>query len=102
MAIRGVCGGLTADLDDARLQVLVHQVDRGAPMKSLIFVAAMVLTGCVNAGVSQRNDVKSTTANDYNRDASECERQAALASAGSKAQAFANCMRARNRTPNRQ
>ena len=71
-------------------------------MKILVLAAAMVLTACMNPGLAQRNDVKSTTTNSYDRDASECEREADLSSAGSKAQAFVNCMRARNRTPNRQ
>ncbi len=71
-------------------------------MKVLIFAAAMLLAACVNPRLSQRNDMKSTSTNDYDRDASECEREAALSSAGSKAQAFASCMRAKNRTPTRQ
>ena len=71
-------------------------------MKILILAAAMLLAACVNPRPSQRNDIRSTSRNDFDRDASECEREAALSSAGSKAQAFASCMRARNHTPNRQ
>jgi len=71
-------------------------------MKIVIFAAAMLLAGCVNPRPSELNDRRSTSTNNFNRDASECEREAALSSAGSKAQAFDRCMRARNRTPNRQ
>jgi len=71
-------------------------------MKIVIFATAMLLAGCVNPRPSELNDRRSTGANNPNRDAYECEREAALSSAGSKAQAFDRCMRARNLTPNRQ
>ncbi len=71
-------------------------------MKIVILAAALLLAGCVPPPPSQRNDTRSTSTSDYDRDASDCEREAALSSAGSKAQAFASCMRARNHTPNRQ
>jgi hypothetical protein len=76
-------------------------------MKIALFVVAMLLAGCASAGPPKLNDARSDVASpsggtsNYNRDVSECERQAALASAGSKAQAFDSCMRARNRTPKR-
>ena len=81
-------------------------------MKIALFAFAALLAGCASARPPVVNDVRSggpststnTSTNtsgstsNYNRDALECERQAALASAGSKAQAFDSCMRARNRT----
>ncbi len=72
-------------------------------MKILIFCAAVLLSACVNPPLSPRGDTKSTSTNtsDFDRDAAQCEREAALSSAGSKAQAFASCMRAKNHTPNR-
>jgi hypothetical protein len=63
----------------------------------LLFVMTVLLAGCANPRLSDPNARKST--NSDNRDVSDCEREAALASAGSKAQAFDNCMRARNQTP---
>jgi hypothetical protein len=40
--------------------------------------------------------------NSFSRDAQECEREAAIsAGAGSRAQAFNECMKARGRTPQR-
>ena len=75
-------------------------------MKILLFAAAMLLAGCATTRpIGPNNGASSTTTtttNDYNRDASECEREAALSSAGSKAQAFDSCMRARKRTPTQQ
>ena len=70
-------------------------------MKIVLFIVAMLLAGCTSTRLIERNDTSGTTTNDYNRDMSECEREAALSSAGSKAQAFDSCMRARNRTPTR-
>ena len=67
-------------------------------MKILLFVMTVLLAGCANPGLSDPNTRKSTSSSD-NRDVADCEREAALASAGSKAQAFDNCMRARNQTP---
>lgn len=66
-------------------------------MKVLLFVIAVLLAGCANPGLSDPNARKSTSSD--NRDVSDCEREAALASAGSKAQAFDNCMRARKQKP---
>jgi hypothetical protein len=39
------------------------------------------------------------TPNSFRTDATDCERQAALAGAGGKSAAFESCMRARGRTP---
>ena len=39
--------------------------------------------------------------NTFRTDATDCERQAALAGAGGKSAAFETCMRARGRTPSR-
>ena len=44
---------------------------------------------------------ESKSANTLSRDASDCERQAALAGVGSRARAFDDCMKARGRTPSR-
>jgi hypothetical protein len=73
-------------------------------MKIALVAAAVLLAGCVTNRPPKPNDATSTgtSTSNYSRDASECERQAALASAGSKAQAFDSCMRARNQTPKRQ
>ena len=73
-------------------------------MKIALVAAAVILVGCASTRPSKLNDTTNTgtSTSNYSRDASECERQAALASAGSKAQAFDSCMRARNRTPKRQ
>ena len=89
-------------------------------MKIVILVAAMILAGYVNARPPGLNDRRSTITNNaardtydnnVNRDASdnnasrdayECEREAALSSAGSKSQAFDSCMRARIRARNQQ
>jgi hypothetical protein len=40
-------------------------------------------------------------ANSYGQDTVECERKAALSQAGSKGEAFANCMRSRGHSLNR-
>jgi hypothetical protein len=40
-------------------------------------------------------------ASSYSQDAVDCERQAAVASIGSKGEAFSKCMRARGHTPGR-
>jgi hypothetical protein len=40
-------------------------------------------------------------ANSYSQDAVECERKAALSQAGSKGEAFANCMRSRGHVAGR-
>jgi hypothetical protein len=40
-------------------------------------------------------------ANSYSQDAVECERKAALSQAGSKGEAFADCMRSRGHTAGR-
>ena len=66
-------------------------------MKIALFAAAVLLESCATTAPSKMDAGKSTT----NRDLSECEREAAQASAGSKAQAFDNCMRARKQTPKR-
>jgi hypothetical protein len=74
-------------------------------MKVALFTLAMLLAGCATARPPTLNDARSDapstsrSTGNFNRDVSECERQAALSSAGSKAQAFDSCMRARNQTP---
>lgn len=75
-------------------------------MKIVLFAAAVILAGCATNRPPKPNDATSTgtstSPSNYSRDASECERQAALSSAGSKAKAFDSCMRARNQVPTRQ
>ena len=66
-------------------------------MKLVLFAAAMLLAGCVSQRSAELNERRSIS----NRDQSECEREAAQSSAGSKAQAFDACMRARKQTPKR-
>ena len=85
-------------------------------MKKLILVITFVLAGCVPPGSyppaptgSSSSPSSSETlgpqpteskpANTLSRDASDCERQAALSTVGTKAEAFNNCMKAR-RSPN--
>jgi hypothetical protein len=83
-------------------------------MKNKILAAVMLLlAGCVqppprpySAGPgpydtpsSSSSDPGRSSTTTQSRDASECERQAALSTAGSKAEAFNNCMKAR-RAPN--
>jgi hypothetical protein len=71
-------------------------------MKIALLAAAILLAGCASTPrPSKLSDAPSTSTSNYNRDTSECEREAALSSAGSKAQAFNSCMRARNQTPKR-
>ncbi len=51
-------------------------------------------------GSGPQEETRST--NTFGRDAYECEREAAIAGvAGSKAEVFNSCMRARGRTPGR-
>lgn len=69
-------------------------------MKIGMIALAMLLAGCAATGPSGLND-RSDTSTSYSRDLSECEREAALASAGNKAQALDSCMRARKHTPKR-
>ncbi|HEX5602368.1 MAG TPA: hypothetical protein VFX63_07455 [Pyrinomonadaceae bacterium] len=84
-------------------------------MKKIIFIGLIVLAGCapartyspvpVDSGgtlppaetrtMPSGGDTRTTTPNTLSRDASDCERQAALSTAGSKAEAFNNCMKAR-------
>ena len=88
-------------------------------MKKLLLIATILLAGCVPARtyspvpvesgatpppaetrtMPSPTDTRTPTPNTLSRDASDCERQAALSTAGSKAEAFNNCMKAR-RTPN--
>ena len=72
-------------------------------MKIVLLAAAMFLVGCASTPPSQPSDRSktSTGTNPYNRDVSECERKAALSSAGNKAQVFDSCMAARDDTPKR-
>ncbi|MPZ77067.1 MAG: hypothetical protein GEU77_11145 [Deltaproteobacteria bacterium] len=68
-----------------------------------VLVVALLLAGCVNTRPPPTSDRDSTTsgAASYSRDTTDCEREAALAGAGDKAQAFAKCMRARDHAPKR-
>ena len=66
-------------------------------MRIALFAAGMLLVGCAASRPTQMKQETNTST--YNRDVSECEREAAFSSAGSKAQAFDRCMRARNQTP---
>jgi hypothetical protein len=68
-------------------------------MNIMLIAAVMFLVGCASSRPSELNNRRSTS--DYNRDVAECEREAALSAAGSKAQAFDSCMKARNHTPKR-
>jgi hypothetical protein len=76
-------------------------------MKTKMLVAMMLLAGCAPARPysSGQYDSRSPSPNEsqstnsLSRDASDCERQAALSTAGSKAEAFNSCMKAR-RAPN--
>ena len=65
----------------------------GAPAGS-----AGTLSGASSAGAITSPN---RPANNYSQDAVECERKAALSQAGSKGEAFANCMRSRGHTPGR-
>ena len=86
-------------------------------MKKIVPVALIFMAGCaaplpytpptIDSGIapppSETRTVpaptENKTTNTLSRDASDCERQAALSTAGSKAEAFNNCMKAR-RPPN--
>lgn len=58
--------------------------------------------GATSAGTSSSGITGQTrTVNSYSQDAVDCERKAALSQAGSKGEAFANCMRSRGHTPGR-
>jgi hypothetical protein len=85
------------------------RLENGGYMNIVLLAALLLLAGCVGARTSVPNDrastgvgtVQGTSAGDFNSDAADCEREAALSAAGDKAQAFANCMRARKHTPRR-
>ena len=88
-------------------------------MKKLLLIMTFVLLGCVpphpyppapvgssNSAPSSEPEImapppstESKPANTLSRDAADCERQAALSTVGTKAEAFNNCMKAR-RSPN--
>ena len=86
-------------------------------MKIKLLFAIMLLVGCAPARPYPSAPLDNSSApppietrsippsnppaetNTLSRDASDCERQAALSTAGNKAQAFNNCMKAR-RAPN--
>jgi hypothetical protein len=75
-------------------------------MKLVLLALALLAAGCASqppAAPYQTRDKTSTTAtpSSLSRDTSDCEREAALAGAGEKAKAFENCMRAKNRAPQR-
>jgi hypothetical protein len=78
-------------------------------MKFGLFAAMLLLAGCVaprpytpapagsrgaNSELINPNE-GSKNANTFSQDAYECEREAALSSAGGKAEAFNRCMRTR-------
>ena len=62
----------------------------------MLFTAMILLAGC--ASPPQSGPKNSSNASTLSRDASECERKAALAGVGSRAKAFDDCMRASGRT----
>lgn len=65
-------------------------------MKSrLVFAAMVLLAGCASAPGKRLNDGQAS--GNFNRDVSECEREAALAHAGEKAKIFDNCMKSKQR-----
>jgi hypothetical protein len=76
-------------------------------MKLGLFAAMMLLVSCAGprpyqAGPSPGGTTNIPSETGFSQDAYECERQAAIsASAGSRAQAFNECMKARGRTPQR-
>jgi hypothetical protein len=70
-------------------------------MKIGMIALAIFLAGCAATGPSRLNETSGTKTSSYDRDLSECEREAALASAGNKAQVLDSCMRARKHTPKR-
>jgi hypothetical protein len=74
-------------------------------MKIVLLVLALLTAGCASQPPVpyQTRDKTSTTVSpsSLSRDTSDCEREAALAGAGERAKAFENCMRAKNRTPQR-
>jgi hypothetical protein len=68
-------------------------------MKFVLFAAMLLLAGCT-ASPGPPGPIESKNTNTFSRDATDCERKAALAGAGKKAEAFDSCMKARGRTPN--
>jgi len=84
-------------------------------MKLGLLAAMILLTGCVpprpyppapagsrSAPASSFPDAETGSTNTFNRDAYECEREAAMSGvAGGKAEVFNNCMRARGHTAGR-
>jgi len=65
-------------------------------MKSrLVFAAMVFLAGCASAPGQRLSD--SQGSGNFNRNVSECEREAALAAAGDKAKTFDNCMKSKQR-----
>ena len=59
----------------------------------LLILVGICLASCSPAQPLGTSEPKSDSA--YNRDLTECEREAAFAGAGGKQQAFDNCMKAR-------
>jgi hypothetical protein len=74
-------------------------------MKFVLFALVLFAAGCASQPRTpyQTRDKTTTTVSpsSLTRDTSDCEREAALAGAGERAKAFENCMRAKNRTPQR-
>ena len=59
----------------------------------LLIPVGICLAGCSAGQPLRSSEPKSDST--YNRDLTECEREAAFAGAGAKQQAFDNCMKAR-------
>ena len=69
-------------------------------MKITFFAVLMLwLVGCAPPRPYSPGQSDNRNSSTLSRDASDCERQAALSTAGSKAEAFNSCMKAR-RAPN--
>jgi hypothetical protein len=63
----------------------------------LLMAAALFLVGCGIPPWAGWNDSKRTE--NYNRDLTDCEREAAAVGAGNKAQALDHCMKAKGHAP---
>src|SRR5918996_714019 len=88
---KGERGGFRRDSGRHDLSDFLFRT-KGRTMRIVLFAATILLAGCASPRPTASTD-------NYNRDLSECEREAALSSAGSKAQALDSCMRARQHAP---
>ncbi len=81
-------------------------------MKLALVAALLLLTACSTGQTSRPSgnrsagnppaSARTTAPNTVSQDATDCERQVAVsASAGNRAQAFNDCMKARGRAPGR-